>query len=205
MKSVKWLFFDIGSTLVDESQVYEQCIRDLIDGSELSYEEVYDKMEEFYRQNKEGRVEVLKYYRLKKPRWNDSLEVPYPDAASCLQQLHRLYHIGILANQNAGLSQRLERFGLLPHIDLVVSSEIGFSKPDARIFHYALELAQCSAHDAVMIGDRLDNDITPAKALGMRTIWIQQGFSGLATVRCPEEEPDVTVKNLRELTMQFLS
>lgn len=30
-----------------------------------------------------------------------------------------------------------------------------------------------------MIGDRIDNDIVPAKALGMKTIWIRQGFDGL--------------------------
>lgn len=30
--------------------------------------------------------------------------------------------------------------------------------------------------EAVMIGDRLDNDISPAKRLGMQTIWIRQGF-----------------------------
>lgn len=28
-----------------------------------------------------------------------------------------------------------------------------------------------------MIGDRIDNDIEPANKLGMKTIWVKQGFS----------------------------
>ena len=30
-----------------------------------------------------------------------------------------------------------------------------------------------------MIGDRIDNDIAPAKSLGMNTVWIRQGYGGL--------------------------
>ena len=36
-------------------------------------------------------------------------------------------------------------------------------------------MAGCQAENAVMIGDRLDNDIAPAKKLGMKTVWIRQG------------------------------
>ena len=35
----------------------------------------------------------------------------------------------------------------------------------------------CLPENAVMIGDRIDNDIEPANRLGMRTIWVRQGFS----------------------------
>lgn len=45
------------------------------------------------------------------------------------------------------------------------------------IFAKALELADCQPHNSVMVGDRLDNDIRPAKALGMKTVWIRKGLA----------------------------
>lgn len=76
------------------------------------------------------------------------------------------------------------------YIDLVIASaEEGVSKPDRRIFEIALERSGCKPENAVMIGDRIDNDIVPAKQLGMKTIWIKQGFGSLWTVMDESEKP----------------
>ena len=56
-----------------------------------------------------------------------------------------------------------------------------------------------------MIGDRLDNDIVPAKRIGMKTIWIKQGFSRLAQVKNLEERADWTVEKLTDLLPILLS
>ena len=50
-----------------------------------------------------------------------------------------------------------------------------------------------------MIGDRLDNDIIPAKRLGIRTIWFRQGRYAALAPRSKEEIPDATVSSLQEL------
>ena len=50
-----------------------------------------------------------------------------------------------------------------------------------------------------MIGDRIDNDIVPAKQIGMMTIWIRQGFGGMAENLTLEETPDYCVHDLQEL------
>ena len=50
-----------------------------------------------------------------------------------------------------------------------------------------------------MIGDRIDNDIVPAKSLGMRTIWVKQGFGKYWTIESEIERPDYVVDNLMEL------
>ncbi len=50
-----------------------------------------------------------------------------------------------------------------------------------------------------MIGDRLDNDIIPAKKLGMRTIWFRQGRYAALEPRVPDEIPDVTIYDLEDL------
>ena len=72
-------------------------------------------------------------------------------------------------------------------------------KPDPAIFRYALSVAGCAPEQALMIGDRLDNDIFPAKALGMKTLRITQGFGALQISQSPDYVPDFTVNSLMEL------
>lgn len=71
------------------------------------------------------------------------------------------------------------------HRDLVVLSwEMGFSKPAPEFFHKianALERRGIPREDAVMIGDREDNDILPARAAGFQT-W-NVGPHGNGTLR----------------------
>ena len=89
---------------------------------------------------------------------------------------------------------------MLPYIDLIIASaEEGVSKPDLRIFEIALQRSSCPPEQAVMIGDRMDNDILPAKSLGMRTVWIKQGFGKYWNVTEEAERPDRVVGSLTEL------
>ena len=50
-----------------------------------------------------------------------------------------------------------------------------------------------------MIGDRLDNDIFPAKSLGMKTIWIRQELGGIQTPKDDRYVPDARVDSLSEI------
>ena len=135
--------------------------------------------------------------------WNSEDEYVYPKAEEVLRELSKRYHVGIIANQNLGSEERLEKLGLLRYIDLVIASaEEGVAKPDLRIFQIALGRANCKPEEAVMVGDRLDNDIIPANKIGMKTIWIKQGF-GKYAVPSSEEYPDYTVECLSEIIKLF--
>ena len=203
--AIKWLFFDVGSTLVDESKAYEHRIRDMIDGTDITYEQFYETMMGYYYRNLKGDLETAKRFGLTVTPWHSEDEESYPDAESCLRELRKQYRIGVIANQKLGTADRLENLGLLQHIDLVISSaEEGVSKPDPRIFQLALERAECQPEEAVMIGDRLDNDVVPAKHLGMKTVWIRQGFGGLSDPARSPEQPDWIVNDLDELVKLFL-
>lgn len=134
------------------------------------------------------------------PKWESQYEKLYTDSENCLKRLSRNYEIGIIANQPLGTSERLENLGVRKYIDLVIASaEEGVSKPDRRIFEIALERSGCKPENAVMIGDRIDNDIVPAKQLGMKTIWIKQGFGSLWTVMDESEKADIEVNNLSDI------
>ena len=197
---IEWLFFDIGSTLVDESAAYEHRIRDMIAGTDIPYPVFLQKMLAYFSENKKGDIELARELDMMVPAWHSEDERPYPDAHACLKTLSETYRIGIIANQPAGSSARLAQFGLLPYIEVIAASaEEGVAKPDFRIFQNALQRAKTQPCKAMMIGDRLDNDIRPAKALGMGTVWIKQGFCAYATVRTTEATPDYTVGSLTEL------
>lgn len=201
---VGWVFFDIGSTLVDERLAYEHRIRDMIAGSEVPYTQFYKKMIDCCCENQAGDVAAAAYFGLRRTPWHSEDEFLYDDATPALLKLCGRYHMGILANQAPGLSERLSAWGVRDFFDVVISSaEEGIDKSDPEIFRRALHRAGCSAEQAVMAGDRLDNDIAPAKALGMKTIWVRQGFSRFTHPICAQSTPDYTARNLTEVA-QFL-
>ncbi len=213
LNSPSWLFFDIGSTLVDETKVYEARFKYTAEKSGLSYDEVCDSALELFKQNKKGDKELMKRLDIPILEWKSEDEVLYPDTKIVLQKLNwktgGKYKIGIIANQNPGSKDRLESFGILEYIDLVVASaEEGCAKPDRKIFEIALSRAGVQAVDSVMIGDRIDNDIIPANEIGMKTVWIKQGFGKYWSFsndleKRRAEKADFEVKNLSGLLKIF--
>ena len=197
----KWLFFDVGSTLIDETECYNQRIRDAISGTDITFEQFNEKRIEFAKMNLKGDIEAINFFGLKNTPWHKELEIPYPDAENVLRQLSDMgYKIGIIANQSAGTAQRLEKWGLLKYISLVLSSaEEGIAKPESEIFLRALSRAECEPCEAVMIGDRLDNDIYPAKKLGMKTVRVKQGIAAYQNPQGEAYTADFTVNSLYEI------
>ena len=200
LKDIEWLFFDVGSTLINEEKAYEHRMRDMEGAANKSYEEIYELAINFYKENKKGDLEVTKLLGLPKQKWYFEDEVLYKETESCLEQLSKKYKIGVIANQELGTAERLQQHGILKYIDLVIASaEEGVAKPDPKIFEIALERSGCKAENAMMIGDRIDNDIVPAKKMGMKAIWIRQGFGGLWNINGDDDKPDYIVDNLVEL------
>ena len=200
IENVKWLFFDVGSTLVDESIVYEKRMRLIAKAANVSYENVCETAMSFYMQNKKGDIEAMRLLNVEKPKWSHEDEVLYNDTAETLMKLSCRYKIGVIANQSLGTAERLKKFGILKYIELVVASaEEGVAKPDRRIFEIALSRAGCEPKQIVMIGDRIDNDILPAKKLGMYTMWVKQGFGKYWNITSDEEKADYEVNNLAEI------
>lgn len=207
MQGIKWIFFDVGSTLADETEAYNHRIREAIAGTDITFEQFQEKRLEFAKQNLKSDLEALKFFGLEKPAWHREDEVPYPESEEILKYLKSLgYKIGVIANQSLGTAERLEQWGLLKYIDVVAASaELGMAKPDPAIFQKAFEMAGCTAEEAAMIGDRLDNDIVPAKKLGMKAVWVKQGFNAYqdTTLIAQEYRPDYAIENLTELKNYF--
>lgn len=199
-KNIEWLFFDIGSTLIDEHIAYEHRFRDIARMANCEFQNVYEQALNLYKKNKKGDLEVAKKLGVTIPKWHSEDEILYEEVPKCLEILSAKYKIGIIANQSLGTEERLEKHKILQYIDLVISSaEEGVAKPDRRIFEIALERSKCKPSNAVMIGDRIDNDIIPAKLLRMNTIWVKQGFGQYWNIKSREENPDCTVNSINEI------
>jgi len=122
----------------------------------------------------------------------------YDDVLPLLSALHGTVPIGILANQERSVIEALERDGVAPFVDVWgVSAVVGYEKPDPRLFHWCLAQAGVDATRALHIGNRLDNDVRPASALGLRTVWVLRGEA--PDDPSPEEraEADLVVPDLR--------
>ena len=204
MDGVEWLFFDIGSTLVDETKVYDNIFQKIAVAAGVSAEYVKNMAIGFYRQNKRGHREVMRLLGVEYPEWSPLYEELYPDTVKCHEVLEKKYHLGIIANQIPGAEKRLEGMGIRRYFDLIVTSaEEGVAKPDPGIFRIALNRAGCAPEQAVMIGDRIDNDIVPAKQMGMKTVRIKQGVGKYWNIQGECETPDYEVNSLSELLSIF--
>jgi HAD superfamily hydrolase (TIGR01509 family) len=207
---VTWLFFDLGGTLVDETWSYRAWFANAaaLTGGALSGADIEREYRAGVARGQPTVTGQLRPYGFTGPDtqhlYPSELDRPYPQAAAVVAHLAQRYRLGIIANQNPGAADRLQAWGLRQHFEVVVASaEAGLSKPDPRIFELALSLAGCQPAQAVMIGDRIDNDIRPAKQAGWHTVRLRQGYAAAQPVRTPADQPDATVPSLAALLPLF--
>lgn len=106
--------------------------------------------------------------------FSNSIEVSQ-ETLGVLETLQRRgIRMGLVSNITllpALLRADLQAMGIAPFLGaMAFSSEVGWRKPDRRIFTYALERLGAAPADAVMVGDRLRDDISGGRAAGMRTV-----------------------------------
>ena len=211
---IRWVFFDVGDTLLDEREaMFDWCaqVAALLAarGMRVEAADVWLAREQAYGEfapDVPGRImQILSVppndqALWKQAKYEHALERPFAGAAALLAQLAAQFHLGVIANQTRGTRDRLRGNGWASLFSIVIASaEEGLTKPDPAIFKLALSRAGCRADQAVMVGDRIDNDIRPAKAVGMQTIRVRQGLSRKQEPRGPREMADVTVRRIADV------
>jgi HAD superfamily hydrolase (TIGR01549 family) len=110
----------------------------------------------------------------------------YPDARPALEKLRAMgVWVGVAGNQTTRAGGILRGLGL-PADLIATSDDWGASKPGAGFFRALLDAAPFPAGEIIYVGDRLDNDLKPAKAAGMRTALIRRGPWGYILERHPD-------------------
>ncbi|MDQ8764784.1 HAD family hydrolase [Streptococcus ruminantium] len=203
---MEWIFFDLSSTLLDEEEAYSHYVKECVKrlqflGRDGSFNFYCKKMEEFARGGGDPIKETWNYFapNEKRPLWTNEGVRLYPVVKEVLEKLSSNYQLGIIANQSGGVRALLEDWGVLSYFQLIIlSEEIGFTKPDPTIFKLALEKAATSADKTIYVGDRYDNDILPAKSLGMRAVRVMTGLGRLG-VEDGKWKSDWQIDSLLEL------
>jgi len=122
---------------------------------------------------------------------------PFPDALQVLRELGQKFRLGLVTNGPGDMQHdKLDVSGLKGCFGAVaVSREVGFAKPDPRIFVVALDRLGVAASDSVFVGDNPKTDIKGAHAAGMKAVWLNRDR------RPPTDSivPDATIRSLDEL------
>ncbi len=219
MEKLTTILFDVGWPIIDETEVQkfwndllkrlikEKAGRTVTDAELSKYENeaiicyapsifsyviwqlvkpdrkiFYDIRKSFYG------TSFVEYYRIR------------PGVIEVLKKLHGKFKLGIAANQPETVYEFLEKEGILHFFNSTqVSDEIGFSKPDIRMFLKVLENLGSKPQESLMVGDRPDNDIVPARLIGMKTVRLLVGPHKNQQIRYPLEEPDYSIKKLSDL------
>lgn len=103
----------------------------------------------------------------------------YLDAPAALATLSRRgYRLAVVSNADGRVRRLLERAGLSPHFELVVdSAEVGFEKPDPRIFLAATQRLGIEPSRCAYVGDMYEIDIVGARAAGLSALLIGPGLA----------------------------
>jgi FMN phosphatase YigB (HAD superfamily) len=126
-------------------------------------------------------------------RYDFLAEDLYPDAIPCLLALReRGIRVLVAGNQPIEAEAALARIGL-PADVIASSAGWGVAKPHAGFVAKIVEVAGEPAHRIAYVGDRLDNDVLPARAAGMLTVFLRRGPWGWMHA----EHPDVAKADLR--------
>ncbi len=124
-----------------------------------------------------------------------------PGARELLDALRHQTRMGIITNNS--VVEQIEKLRALDIAHffevIVISEDVGVTKPDARIFNIALERLGAAPHDAVMIGDSFTNDVQGAARAGIAPIWLNrnqikgQASAGIAEYKWPESPANAGV------------
>jgi HAD superfamily hydrolase (TIGR01549 family) len=203
----RWVCLDVGETLIDETRIWGAWA-DELDVPRLTF---FAALGAVIAEGLEH-GEVFSRFGLPSDTWQRRRasverrhggfrEVDlYPDALPAIAALRaRGYRIAVIANQPAVRHAQLTALGVAPDV-MAMSEELGVHKPDPAFFARSLELMGVADPGTVTyVGDRVDNDVVPSIAAGLRAAWIRRGPWGRIQGLPDGVRPALEVGSLSEL------
>jgi FMN phosphatase YigB (HAD superfamily) len=188
-RAVDVVFFDIGGVMYDDTvyaRALDRALRELgasFEDAEFAatYAEARAAQAGSFRDRLARRflgpdADVGEVERVASRYWRYPPGSLYDDVLPCLRAMSREHRLGIVANQPSAVREALIRDGVAGFFELWnVSEDVGFEKPDPRLYAGAIAAAGVPAERTAMVGDRLDRDVRPAHDAGMRTVWVLRG------------------------------
>ncbi len=203
------MFFDVGETLVSEDRVWHRWADWLgvppltllgVLGAVIERREHHLEVFRPFLPSMDVDGELGRRRAAGHPTGFDADDL-YPDAVPALRALKAAgYAVGVAGNQPRDVSEAL--FATLGvELDVVASSAAwGVEKPDPAFFHKLAAVAGLPPAEIAYVGDRVDNDVLPARAAGMRAVFLRRGPWGYLHDRWPEAaQAHLRIDSLAEL------
>lgn len=193
MNRKKAIIFDVDGTLVDRRDAFIRFCNYLIDRYGKDYpfdmpkealidymveidENGYGGLESFIpRLNKRWRLPlVIEEFIAERNEVFGGMTTAYPELYEVLDVLKDRYRLGIITNGFSTVQRdKINAVGIAGYFeDIIVSGDLDYEKPDARIFALSCQNLGVSPEEAIYIGDYYPNDIAGAMGAGIMPIWI---------------------------------
>ncbi len=205
---IRTVVFDVGETLIDETRHWSEWA-DWLGVPRLTFFAILGVVIERGEHHRavfdlvrHGIDLVAQTERRRAAGWTYGFEAAdfYPDALPCLRALRAAgYRLGIAGNQPKEAEAALTAVGV-PTDFIASSARWGVEKPSADFFARLVEAAGVPAAEIAYVGDRLDNDILPARAAGLTTVFIRRGpWGNLHAGRAEIGRAHLRIEGLDEL------
>jgi HAD superfamily hydrolase (TIGR01549 family) len=203
--------FDVGETLVDETRIWSRWA-DRLGVTRLTMLGVLGAMAALDRPHADAFAIVrpgvdvaaeMTAWAGDDPvglRENFDADDLYPDVRPCFAALRATGRRVIIAgNQPPQARAALEAMDL--GVDaILISDELGVEKPAPEFFAAVADAAGTAPRTIAYVGDRLDNDVLPARRAGMRTVLLRRGPWGHLHAERPDAGlADIVIDSLTEL------
>ena len=194
MRAVDWVVLDLGETLVDETRAWA-AHADRLGVPHLTFMAVLGAVIAERRDHRE----VFRFFGdAPVPPWSVSEEDLYDDALATLEALRSGgYRVAVMGNQPV---EALALLRTLPVDRVAASAEWGVHKPDPAFFTRVAQEVGAPPARIAYVGDRVDNDVLPAKEAGMVAVHLRRGPWGYLHATWPEAaQADLRLTSLAEL------
>lgn len=204
--TVRMVCFDIGETLVDETEVWGSwadrmgvprltffAVLGAVIARGGGYLDVFDQVQPGF--------DVRTAMREPDRPGRFGLSDLYPDVAPALASLSAAgYRLAIAGNQPVR-AEHVLREAALP-VEFVASSESwGTEKPRPSFFERLLREAGLPAREVAYVGDRVDNDVVAAADAGLVSVFIRRGPWGYLNAADPGlDRADIRIDSLLDLS-----
>ena len=208
MSRLQAVVFDVGETLVDETRHWGEWA-DWLGVPRLTFFAALGAVIErgwhhrrVFQLVRPGLDLEAEQRRRAAAGWTYHMEPAdlYPDALSCIAELAAAgFRVGISGNQPEAAETSLAALGV-PADFIASSTSWGVEKPEPGFFAKVAEAAGAPADAIAYVGDRLDNDVLPAKAAGMLAVFIRRGPWGVIQGASPQAaKADLRLETLAAL------
>ena len=197
MARIAAVAFDVGETLIDETRIWTRWADRLgvtrfsllgVLGATAALDRPYTDAFAIVRPDLDVSAELVRWQRDDPDGLRENFDADdlYGDVRPCFAALHAAgVQVVVAGNQPRQARAAVEAMDLGADA-ILISDEIGVEKPSTAFFDAIVAVAGVEPGRIIYVGDRLDNDVRPARRAGMRTVLLRRGPWGYLHAARPE-------------------